>query len=104
MLCPDCNKEPLKLFNGRFTKRCRFCSLKFHQDRANEKRWKEKAELDKQRMMIKNCERCGKEYETLIQNQKFCFNPCTNTKRSIAESNSLWQLPKKLHKKQHFSF
>lgn len=104
MLCPDCNKEPLKLFNGKFTLRCRFCSRKLHQDRANEKRKKEKEILDKQKLMVKSCQRCGKDFETLMSNQKFCFNPCTTGRRSIAESNGLWNVPKKTQKRRNFSF
>ncbi len=104
MLCPDCHKNELKLFNGKYTKRCRFCSLKLHQGRANEKRIKEKEKLNKQKLITKICEGCNEKYETLIHNQKFCNNPCTNNKRSIAYSNDLWKMSKKPHKRQNFTF
>jgi len=104
MLCPCCFKYELKLFNGKYVKRCRFCTQKLQNEKANEKRLKQKQELDRQRLVIKNCERCGKEYQTLIQNQKFCFDPCTTNKRSIAESNGLWDKPKKPAKKQYYHF
>lgn len=104
MLCPDCHQEELKFFNGKFTKRCRFCSLKLHRQIANEKRKKDKAELDKKRLMVKFCENCNKEFETVIAKQKFCYNPCSSKKSSIANGNKLWLSQKKLPRKSYLLF
>jgi len=88
MLCPDCGIELLKFYGGKFVKRCRFCSVKLHQLNA-------KLKYEKKEKVEKECFGCKKKFSANWLDQKFCGNPCTSTRRSIAEKNEFWEKNKK---------
>jgi ribosomal protein S27E len=86
-MCPDCNKNPLKFFHGRWTLRCLVCSRLYHA-KIHAAKKKEKNSMGDNVKSV--CRGCNKEYFMKYRDQKYCHSPCDLQYLSIKNSNKYW--------------
>lgn len=95
MKCPDCNERPLKLFNGKFNKRCTPCTTIYYRQLRVIKDNELRKEAINNKTGERTCKHCGELFITNTNNQKYCYNPCNAKQVRVEKSNSSWLSGKK---------